>query len=73
MQNFLAIVVPFQKGINEQASTFDESVEKMSILAGFCSVFQSGTSSRFARSDGKNLPLPRNCYVNWKMCGVLDK
>ena len=35
MQNFPAIVVPFQKQINEQASTFSKSVGKMSILAVF--------------------------------------
>jgi hypothetical protein len=35
MQNFPAIVVPFQKQINEQASTFSKFVGKMSILAVF--------------------------------------
>ena len=53
MQNFPAIVVPFQNRINEQASTFEESVEKMSVLAGFCDVFQDGTSSRYEETKEK--------------------
>jgi len=40
MQNFPAIVVPFQKQINGQASTFSKSVEKMSVLAAFKPIFR---------------------------------
>jgi hypothetical protein len=40
MQDFLAIVVPFQKQINGGPSTFPKSVEKMRVLAGFQLFFE---------------------------------
>jgi hypothetical protein len=40
MQDFPAIVVPFQKQINEGPSTFPKSVEKMRVLAGFQLFFE---------------------------------
>src|SRR5215475_376799 len=73
MLNFLAIVVPFQKRINEQASTFQESVEKTNVLADFSMFLRTGTYKTPPGSDGKNIPLPRNCYVIWKRCGDFAK
>jgi hypothetical protein len=69
MQNSPAIVVPFQKRKNERASTFPIFLRKPNVYAGILHVLRIVRNQATFCCRGKNIPLLRTCYVNWKSCG----
>jgi hypothetical protein len=69
MQDSPAIVVPFQERKNERASTFPIFLRKPSVYTGILHVFRMVRNHATFCRGGRNIPLLRTCYVNWKSCG----
>ena len=69
MLDSLAIVVPFCKGINGRASTFESACKKGAFLLDFrvFSVMRESEATFLARR--KNILLLRSYYVFWNKCG----